>query len=266
MSLVIQQLQELQKRISERNDPNWRVDECEKLFFFESSGLIDVQFYGNNWEESFADFLQLLGRPEIAANLRSLSILGPDQGANGTKNWDFTSLLESQVVFPNLTSFYIEPTEPHHHNHSIIATNASFYDEEGMIAQLVSRMPVLESLTLPSAPDETFFAAGSKTLARLRVESGYDHMNFIQNLSRSEPFPELRFLDFGDYSQKYTENYQEHCTPFDHYAALFRSRAFAKVGYFRLRNPALSQNEILELKKLREGLQFHVVHEFGNYV
>lgn len=266
MVSVIQQLQELQRRVNERNGEDWPIENCDRLFFAESRGLFDIEFYGDNWEESFDEFLRLLGKQEIAATVRSLSVRGPDRGANGTKNWDFTTLLKSDAVFTKLLSFYVEPTQTDHHNQSIIATNETSYEEDGMIAQLLTKMPAVESLTLPSAPDETFFAVGSKTLARLRVESGYDHKNFILNLSKSTTFPELKFLDFGDYSQTYLENYQEACTPFEHYVALFESEAFARVSYFRLRNPSLSQAKLLELKSLRKDLQFHLVRETGDYV
>src|ERR1043165_4764398 len=124
-------------------------------------------------------------------------------GANGTRNWDFTPLVESSAVFPQPTSFFIEPSAPEHHNQTIIAKD---YDEDGMIARLLTRFPRIESLTTPSAPNASFFEIGIRPLVYLRVDAGYDTQNFILNLSKSSCFPSLRLLDYGDYNERYMED------------------------------------------------------------
>ncbi len=263
MNKISLQLQDLQKRIGERNDKDWIDDHCEKLFWAETDGLFHVEFYGDSFDDSFMEFSHLLCRPEVAASIKSLVFRGPDEGANGTKSWDFTTLLRSDTMFPNLTSFFVEPTQPHHHNQSIIG---AAYEEKGMIASLTAKMPRIQSLTVPAAPNDTFFTNAKENLSWLRIETGYDHQNFIYNLSQSASLPNLTFLDFGDYCQTYLENYRANCTPFTHYVELFKSAAFAKISYFRLRNPSLSQEQLQELKKLKRDLQFHIVYESGNYV
>jgi hypothetical protein len=263
MKTVLPQLRNLQQHFSDRNEEWWPDEKCEKLFLTETNGLVHIEFYGRTFDESFWDFSRKLCQPEVAVVIKSLVFRGPDEGANGTKNWDFSMLLHNDVIFPNLTSLLIEPTQLHHHNQSIIGAS---YEEDGMIAALTNKMPQLESLTVPSAPNSSFFTKTKEGLRWLRIESGYAHQNFIQNLSRSKALPNLASFDFGDYCQNYIENYQDNCTPFAHYVELFQSQAFANISYFRLRNPSLSQEQLRDLKRLRSDLEFHVVQESGAYM
>ena len=261
---ALEQLSEVQQAISARNESDWDDESCEKLLFCPVAGLLLVEFYGFPFDESFEDFIKTLCAPGLAAHIRSLVFHGPDEGANGTRNWDFRPLLESDVMFPNLRSLVVEPTLPEHHNRTIIAGS---YEEEGQIARLLAKAPVLESLTVPSAPDENFFKIGSCPLIYLRAEAGYDTQNFILNFSQSHCFPELRVLDFGDYNQRYIEDYPAGCTPLEHFEQLFRSEAFSKVVRFVLRNSILSPEQLAELHKLKQECQFMVIQTpHGNYV
>jgi hypothetical protein len=120
---------------------------------------------------------------------------------------------------------------------------------------------------VPSAPDETFFGIGHWPLKYLRVDSGYDTQNFILNFSRSHCFPELRTIDFGDYNQRYIEDYLVGCTPLQHFEQLFRSKAFSGVARFVLRNSILSLEQVAELHKLKKECQFMVIQTpHGEYV
>lgn len=263
MTSVQEQLQRLQQSVSDRSDPEVSDEYAEKVYFVESHGLFHVDFYGSPFEESYEEFLQTLCASNIAAHLRSVSLRGPDEGANGTRNWDLTQIIQSEAVFPRLTSFFIELTAPEHHNQTIIGCD---YDEDGQIARLIAKTPVLQSLTVPSAPNADFFAGQTGPLTNLRVESGYNHQNFMRNLSQSSRFPGLRLLDFGDFSQRYLENYAEQCTPFDDYRQLFQSQAFATVKKFTLRNSALAPEQLRELHALRKDLQFFTIQTHGEYV
>lgn len=258
MNVALKQLSQIQKAISDRNEPDCDDESCEKLLFCPVANLFHVEFYGLAFDESFENFVEAICSPEVAPYIRSLVFRGPDEGGNGTRNWDFTQLLESPVSFPHLKSLIVEPTLPEHHNQTIIA---SIYDEDGQIARLAAKAPLLESLILPSAPDETFFKIGLRHLTYLRVESGYNTQNFIFNFSQSSGFPKLRVLDFGDYSQHYMDDYPIGCTSLEHYTQLFRSKAFSGVAKFVLRNSILSTEELVELHNLKKGCQFMVINQ-----
>lgn len=265
MASATEQLQSLQERISQTSERSLLDVEMQKLYFTHSRGLLYVAYYGSSYNETYADFLQTICIPEIAEQLGELTIQGPDEGANGTRNWDFSGLVDSGVEFPRLNTFFVEPTEPDHHNQTIIGAD---YEEEGQIGHLLTQMPALQFLTVPSAPDADFFERGEHPLAILRVESGYDHQSFIANFSRSSCFPHLRMLDFGDYNQRYMEDYVQQCTPFADYEALFRSQAFRNISGrgFVLRNSVLSAVQLAELRRMQSSVPFYVIHCYGEYI
>ena len=60
-------------------------------------------------------------------------------------------------------------TDPAAHNLASIG-----YEEEGMIAKLVAKMPALKYLELPSAPNKDFFDLDLK-LTALILHAGEDH-------------------------------------------------------------------------------------------
>jgi hypothetical protein len=260
MNTALQHLLELQQDIAARNEPEWDDDVCEKLLLSPIDGLVHVEFYGSPFDESFDEFTRVLGSPDVARHVRSLVFRGPDEGANGTRKWDFSSLIQSETLFPNLRSFVVEPTLPEHHNHTIIARE---YEEEGQIARLVAKMPLLTSLTVPSAPGGTFFDIALPSLHTLRVEAGYDTQNFILNFSQASGFKHLRHLDFGDYNQRYMDDYPAGYTPFEHFEALFRSSTFSGpgsfLGAFTLRNSILTPEQLSTLHHLRKDCQFRVI-------
>lgn len=264
MSFAFDQLVELQRRVSERNEIEdvWVDEYFDKVYFVQLHGLCHVEFYGTPFDEAFQDCITTVSRPEVAAGIRSLVFRGPDEGANGTRNWDFTSLVDAGTEFLNLNSFFVEPTAPEHHNHTIIAQD---YEEDGMIARLVAKMPKLLTLTIPSAPNLLFFSLKNHPLQFLRVDSGYDHQNFILNLSKSSCFPNLRFLDFGDYTPHGPDD-PVMPTLLADYAALMQSQAFQRVGRMNLRNASLSSDQTHELVRLKPDLQLFLIQAQGHYV
>lgn len=263
MLTIAERLQSLQHSISQRNDPGWVDEHTEKLYFVQSQGLYHVEFFGSPNGGAYDEFLRVICDREVATQLRSLALRGLDEGANGTRNWNLMKILETPAEFPVLNSIFIEPTSPEHHNQSIIGSG---YEEEGQIGCLLAKSPVLQSLTVPSAPDASFFQSGTRPLFFLRVESGYDHQGFISNLSRCSCFPKLKMLDFSDFSQRYMENYREACTPFADYECLFQSAAFTSVRRFNLRNAVMSSEQLAQLRQLRQDLQFFTIQSFGEYV
>lgn len=242
-------------------------DECQDILMFcEMAGLIKIDFSGNpaGESEAFNRLLQTIIHSDVSPLIKSIRLSAPDEGANGTRTWDFSSIVDSAAVFPNLTSFYVEGTQPEHHNRSVISGN--FYEEDGMVARLIRKMPHLLSLSIPSAPDQDFFRMAPHPLRRLVVQAGYDTQNFILNLSQSSCFPDLYHLDFTDYQETYVADYVANCTPFSHYRELFLSPVFDYLRMVIIRNPLCSQAEISELKFLRKDVQIMLIRTSSDYI
>ena len=234
-------------------------------------GGLHVEFFGNPWEEPFAWTLACLSDQRVADAIMSLSFTGPDEGANGTREWEFTALLDSDVRFPRLRSLSISPTEPADHNMSLVQRAGTIMEEDGEIARFVSKAPYLSELVVPNAPDASFFELALPHLNMLRIGGGCDTQQFIEQLAASHTLPALGLLDFSESTElQFTwadARDAEAVTPFPAYERLFASDAFAAVRTFRLRNSALSLEQLQTLQALRPGLQFMVIQAgMGGYV
>jgi hypothetical protein len=242
MASAKEHLIQLQQQMSELDWPN------NELNFSEASGLFDVQYYGHSSREYLWPVLETLCVPEVAVSLKSLSFGGEDEGANGTRQWDFTPLFVRDVVFPELKSLFIEPTEPGDGNHTIIAGIAGYMEEGGQLARWVDRAPGLEDLTAPSAPAAAFFLRPPHPLRRLHVDAGYDTEWFIDHFTFSSCFPHLEELDWGDFHECYEEGWESKTTYFYTYEQLFqRSVLPPRVT---IRNPRLQPIEEAGLRAL----------------
>lgn len=254
-SIVIKLLSALQKRIADREKEVG--EEEDRISFVEVRDLVQIEYFGFAFGESFSQFVHLLCNPDIASSTQSLVFRSLDEGANGTFYWDFTELNRSSVMFPNLTTFFVEPHHSDWHNHPVIAETL---EEEGMIGRLLAQMPNLREMTVPNAPDASFFQVGQRPLSTLHVDAGYDHQNFILNFSRSSCFPLLKILDFGDFNEQYMDDYLEYCTPFEHYRELLQSKAFSGVQELVLRNARLSPSQVEELEKLCKKIILRLIN------
>lgn len=234
----------------------------ETLMFCQKNDFVHLYFFGMPNEESFDEVLKLL-TTDIAEKVKSLEFDSPDEGANGTNNFDFSILAESDRQFPNLQKFAVKLTEPEDHNRTIIAQS---YDEQGIIAKLIKKMPRLLSLQIPSAPDEDFFDLNSHSLEYLKLQVGYDTQNFIHNLSNSMCFPNLRNFDFTDFQETYSEGWQDSCTPLEDFKKFFSSPAFSPVKEMILRNVTYTSEQIKELKTFTKGTSFKFVRTESDYV
>jgi hypothetical protein len=246
----------LQNTIEARAAPNRDASFVDRLSVTKVGSLAYLDFYGNPFGKSFGDLLDLLTDTDVANSVASLDLRGPDEGSNGTRNWDLTPIAESSASFPKLRRLAIEQTRPMDHNATIVAHS---YEEDGVLARILAKAPALEVLVTPSAPNREFFRVGQRPIAHLSVDTGYDHQGFIANLARSSCFPNLRSFEFGEYNQTYMEDFSAHVTPFPHYRELFTSLAFAPVKVFQWRNPACSSAEMEEVKDLKKGRQILVV-------
>jgi hypothetical protein len=240
-------------------------EDIPHLSVTEADGLLHVGFYGSPYEDRFSELCSLLAEAEVAEVLASVWLRGPDEGANGTRTWDVTGFVDGAPGLPVLRSFHIEQTTPTDHNQSIVA-ELDGYDEGGVLARLVGKSPLLNSLTAPSAPNAEFFEVGDRPLFHLNVDAGYDHQDFIRNLARSTCYANLGSLEFGEFHAPYVDNYQERCTPLADYYELFSSGAMTGLKRFVWRNPACTPDEIVALRAGRSDLQFMVVRTSAEYV
>ncbi len=234
-------------------------------------GGLHVEFFGNPWDPPFEWTLACLSDPAVAHAVMSLCFTGGDEGANGSREWEFTALLDSNVQFQRLRSLVITPTAPEHHNASLIQRAGSIMEEAGEIARFASRAPYLTELVVPNAPDASFFDVPLPHLNILQIGPGSDTQRFIEHLAASGNLPALGLLDFSESTElQFTwadEREADAVTPFAAYERLFASDAFAPVHSFRLRNSALSPAQLQALQAMRPGLQFMVIQAgMGGYV
>lgn len=263
MHKALRLLADLQDRLAQEAEKGMSAEAVNRLCVTLVADELHIDYYGMPFDEPLQEVLAAVITPEVSAVLASLTLRGPDEGANGTRNWDLLILAESGAVFPQLRELFIEQTKPADHNCSIVAAG---YEEEGILGRLLARAPALESLVTPSAPDATFFQVGQRPLKLLNVDAGYDTQGFIQNLARSSCFPGLQCLEFGEYHETYMEDYAVHCTPITDYQELFVAESFKPVRRFVWRNPACSAAEVASLKTLRPDLQLLIVRTSAGYV
>ncbi|MDB5350259.1 MAG: hypothetical protein JWN86_1506 [Planctomycetota bacterium] len=256
-------LAQLQRSLAERADADAEPDSLDRLNVMAVHGQWHIDFYGDPFGEAYEELMSVLALPEVAGSMVSLSLRGPDEGSNGTRNWNISMLAESPTALPRLRSLSLERTRPADHNRSIVARD---YDEDGVLAALLAKAPRLEFLESPSAPNAEFFKVGRRPLRFLSVDAGFDHQIFIGNLARSSCFPDLRHLEFGEFAETYMEDFNSFVTPLADYQSLFASPAFAPVRGFVWRNPACSAEDIASLKAIDESRQILVVRWSADWI
>ena len=249
-----QELKRLQQRIIERKEEIFhdteflRTDsEHSKLLLIEKNQLFHILFYGSVMEESFSDLITTISKPNIAVYIESLVIHEADEGANGTIELDFTELINSNAIFTNIKYFYVEPYHIRWHNHPIIGW---YSEDDTMISKLIAKMPKLQALTIPNAPNSEFFKLDLSRVYSLNIYCGYESQNFILHLSHSSNLPKLKFLQFCEYNERYMAEYPQGCVRYEHYVELFKSEAFSTVSRFILRYSILSEYQIEKLKQI----------------
>ncbi len=234
-------------------------------------GGLQVEYFGELWEEPFAWTLACLADQEVADAIVALSFTGPDEGANGTREWEFTPLLDSIVRFPLLKSLVVRPSGQADHNTALIQRAGTIMEESGDIARFVAKAPNLIQLTMPTAPDASFFTVPLPHLSTLVVESGSDTQNFIENLASSTNLTALWSLDFTESTELQStwadEREPGFVTPFQAYERLFHSPMGEQLRALYLRNTCLTVEQLQALQALRPRLQFMVVQSpRGGYV
>ena len=250
--------------------PLWTSD-YNRLCIAPLRGGLHVEYFGEIYGEPLEWTLECLAQQPVADGISSLSFDGPDEGANGTREWEFTALLDSPVTFPRLRTLSIRPTRPEDHNHSLIQRAGSIMEEGGEIARFAAKCPVLSELTVPNAPDASFFDVALPHLTSLQIGGGYDTQGFIAHFAASSNLPALTLLDFTECTElQFTWADQRETgavTSYETYEAFFKSAAAETLRVLRLRNTALSAEQLQALQALRPGLQFMVIQAAqGGYV
>lgn len=254
-------LDELAAAVSARG-AEWLPEYRESLTVLRGSHSIDLKFFGSPNETSYFEVLDQASRPDVAPFLRSLSLAGPDQGANGTKSWNLEPLVAHQSSFERLELLAVQQNGLGDHNRSVIG---DMYEENGVIAKVLARAPRMRSLQVPSAPDASFFKVHAPSLQFLSVDAGYDTQNFIANLAKSSALPGLQVLEWGEYCETYISDWTSRCTPTADYSRLFSSDLLGRIARFVWRNPVLSEEEIAALKAKRSHLQLLVIRCTAGY-
>lgn len=255
--------------------PLWDVDQSQ-LFFAPRAGGIYVTYAGECDDELLAPVLECLAHEDVASLLVGLELRGPDEGANGTREWTITPLTQPSVRFPMLRRLFIAPTKPEDHNLSLVVRRDLIMEEGGDIARVVANAPNLAELTVPNAPDASFFDVELPNLWFLRIGSSWRTQGFIGNLARAKNLPGLRSLDFAESCQPHSEwadaREESLVTPVGDYEALFSSDVLANVHTFVLRNTCLTLETLRSLverlrAERRDAFSFQIVQETrGGYV
>lgn len=279
---MLSKLEELQREIYNyelKKDGEYYLDYSPKISFFKIGDYFDITYFGDGFDDdfqtkanqfdyetnfAFCSLLDLLSEQSNSEKVIALRFEGADQGANGTKSWNFDRLLGGNTFFPNLKNFYVQLTDLGDHNTSIIDRNNEL-EENGIIGELISRMPSLNSLTLPSAPDKTFFEIGNHPLKFLKLQAGYNHQNFIENFSESNNFSSLTQFDYTDLIDFYDIPNEEY-TSFESYLKLFKSKSFSSIQHFKLRNAMLSQEQLFDLQNIKNVQFLNIRASGGRYV
>jgi hypothetical protein len=230
-------------------------DYCSsRLMVADLGGALAVHYFGEDYGIPDAA-AKLLAKQEIAEHIVSLRIDGPDQGANGTREWRFDPILKKRPQFSMLRDFWIRPTATSDHNFSIVA------DEQ--LSPLLSLMPQLTNMTVPNAPDTAFFDVPYARLRSIMIGMEWRTHGFIANLAQATNCPALTSLDFSDSLAPFlTYDQQEpewDSTAFDDYIALLKSPVGQKLRMLRLRNTRLTESQFVELQSLHPHLQFSVI-------
>ncbi|MDN7932194.1 hypothetical protein QZM52_12980 [Burkholderia metallica] len=232
---------------------------------------LHVRYFGETWGEPFDWTLACLAQRDVASVVTDLAFSGPDEGANGTREWDFGPLLDSDARFPMLRSLYVRPTEPADHNQSMIVCRDLIMQEGGEIARFAAKAPFLTELTVPNAPDARFFDVPLPHLARLRIGGADDTQQFIGRLAGSDNMASLGSLDFSESTALHSTwkhaRVAGSVTSFDAYERLLKSPAGQRLHALTLRNTCLDRDALEALQALHPRLSFMVIQAgSGGYV
>jgi hypothetical protein len=269
INAVLSTLQDAQKALNAISAESWEDDDdgfrrvdnpdrcCSRLFFADLGGVLAVEYYGESWGDAWELIQNTLANVSVASHIGLLRLNGPDEGANGLRTWDFTTLNQHAPRFDRLCEFYVRPTEAGDHNISNI--------QDDQIPDLLASMPHIRTLTLPQAPESGFFAIPLRNLQSIRIGMAHRTHGFIRSLAEAKMLDSLCALDFTDalapWNDAEAQPPEWRSTPFEDYERLFCSRIMGGVKALRLRNTCLTEAQYRLLQATRPDCQFSVVLE-----
>jgi hypothetical protein len=277
---MLEALEKLQRDIlhyETQQEYGYVVGYSPKLMFYQVGNLFEIILYSDGYDDDasikaididyeenyvFCALLDLLTIQNNANKLLAIEFTGQDEGANGIKSWMFDRIINSKVNFPNLKSFKVQLTDLGDHNTNII--DGGGLEEKGVLAKLLAKMPVLEIMIVPSAPDKSFFEIGEHPLGYLKVQSGISSQNFISNLANSNNFVNLKAIDYAEQIDFENNSDQIEFTSFSDFKQLFLSQGFASVKRFVLRGSKLTKEQLLELHGSNK-VQFLCIDAHGGF-
>jgi len=227
--------------------------ERPRLWLGEADAGLLVAFHGDPAWKAFHDLCAAVTQPDVAERLTTLILRGPDSGAGGTCHWDLERLAPPHTSYPRLTTLTVEQGRPGDHTFHVVGET---YDENGVLGRLLQKMPALQALTAPSAPDRGFFRGDTRPLRWLSINAGYRHQDFLRHLAEAANLPQLSTLEYGEPTGLGFEDFA-HATA-RNYADLVTSSSVA-LQRLVLRNPSLSDGELRRLKALRPAMQLAVI-------
>ncbi len=234
----------------------------------ESDGLLDVEYRGE-YELWFDDrttvtilqnLLRMLASAEVASKLRSIDYRTEAVlAANGTYSIVIDDLFTGDRPLSRLSRFVLDQGQGEH-GYKILASARNggdgYYEESGVLADLVALAPALQELVTPSPPSRKFFQGAPHPLRSLDVDSGFGHVNFIRNLAGCSRFSELRRLVFTDDRNRYFDDWHKRTTSFEDYVTFFGSPVAARLESICVRDVNLSRDQVRRLLEMRsEGVQ-----------
>jgi hypothetical protein len=255
----------------------YMVGYSPKLMFYQVGDLFDMVLYSDGYDDdanikasdmdyegnfAFCALLDLLTIQDNADKLLAIEFTGQDEGANGIKGWVFDRIINSAVIFPNLKIFKVQLTDLGDHNLNVI--DGGGLEEKGVLAKLLAKMPALENMVVPSAPDKSFFEIGEHPLSYLKVQSGIDSQNFIDNLAASNNFLNLKAIDYAEQIDFENSDNEIEYTSISSFKQLFLAKGFLSVEHFVLRNSQLEKAQLFELHKLNK-VQFLCIDAHGGF-
>jgi hypothetical protein len=227
---------------------------CARTSVADIGGGLAIEYYGEAYS-AWPLFLAALAEPGVADHIVHLRIGGPDQGANGLKDWDFGPLIKAGARFDRLTELEIAISDPGDHNQACVT--------DDQLPLLLALMPALRDVTLPQAPEATFFDLALPHLKTIRTGGDWRTRGFIRALAGATNLPALVFVDFTDSLAPFMEQEPQppewDSTPFADYEALFDSPIMDRFWGFRIRNARLTEGEYRALQARRPKCQFSIV-------
>ena len=277
---MLEALKKLQADILQyenQQEYGYMVGYSPKLMFYQVGDFFDIVLYSDGYDDdasvkasgmdyegnfAFCALLDLLTIQDNADKLLAIEFSGQDEGANGIKSWVFDRIINSEVHFPNLKIFKVQLTDLGDHNLNVV--DGGGLEEKGVLAKLLAKMPDLETMVVPSAPDKSFFEIGEHPLSYLKVQSGIDSQDFIANLAASNNFLNLKAIDYAEQIDFENSANEIEYTSISSFKQLFLSEGFLSVGHFVLRNSQLEKAQLFELHKLNQ-VQFLCINIHGGF-